>query len=186
MLNSEKVPPAGPAEPVGSIGTVDALTAALIEIERHVGAFGWDQPSRLFALAPTADLIAAEPSLANQLSLLLPDSLSSIEQDDFHGGNDIVDALARIRWPEQVTGVALATERSFLRAEDEVDLPTEPDAAAQVVANHPGRVDIRVVIGVLRDGTPAGVARLASEPEELLVGPDLVPALTRALLNTLS
>ncbi len=30
----------------------DALVAALIEVERHVGRSGWDQPARLFALVP--------------------------------------------------------------------------------------------------------------------------------------
>ena len=39
--------------------SVDALTAALLEIERHVTHGGWDQPARLFALVPTAELVAA-------------------------------------------------------------------------------------------------------------------------------
>ena len=38
----------------------DVLTAALIEVERHVGRAGWDQPARLFALVPTAEFILAE------------------------------------------------------------------------------------------------------------------------------
>ena len=46
----------------------DALVAALLEVERHVGRLGWDQPARLFALVPTAELLAAEPSLAEHLS----------------------------------------------------------------------------------------------------------------------
>lgn len=183
MLNAEKTP-SNPRQDPRDRRAV--LTAALIEIERHVGVTGWDQPSRLFALAPTRDLIAAEPSLAEHLSAALPDSLSSIEQDDFRAGDDLWDALARIRWPEQVAGVALATERSFLRAEDETDLPSDPDEATRAVANHPARQDIRVVIGVLRDGTAAGLARLAVDPDELLAGPDLVPALTKALLHTLN
>ena len=45
----------------------DALVAALLEIERHVGHGGWDAPARLFALVPTEQLLAAEPSLAAQL-----------------------------------------------------------------------------------------------------------------------
>ena len=48
----------------------EALAAALIEVERHVGRSGWDQPARLFALVPTAELIAAEPSLARRLHSL--------------------------------------------------------------------------------------------------------------------
>ena len=64
--------------------TSDALIAALMEIERHVGGVGWDQPARLFALVPTADLVAAEPQLAEHLTGGLepqPGHLSAIEQD---------------------------------------------------------------------------------------------------------
>ena len=48
--------------------TSDALIAGLMDIERHVGGLGWDQPARLFALVPTAELIAAEPHLAEHLT----------------------------------------------------------------------------------------------------------------------
>ena len=45
-------------------GTLDALRAAVVEAERHVAGFGWDQPPRLFALVRTLDLLAREPGLA--------------------------------------------------------------------------------------------------------------------------
>ena len=44
------------------------LRRAALEVEAHVAAEGWDQSPRLFALVPTADLIAHEPALADQLS----------------------------------------------------------------------------------------------------------------------
>ncbi len=165
----------------------DALIAALLEIERHVGHGGWDQPARLFALVPTAELLAAEPSLAGQLAPVghAPDALSSIEQDEFHSGADLIDDLARIAWPDTVTGCAVAVERTFVPTDVEADVPDDPDAAATFVAAHPRRQDLRVVVGVTRDGARHGVARVKAQPDDLLGGADLVPGLSRALARTL-
>ena len=80
----------------------------------------------------------------------------------------------------------MATERAFLRAGSEVELPVDPEEAALVVARHPEHEEVRVVVGVLRDGSQHGLARLASHPDDLLDGPDLVPALSAALLGTLA
>lgn len=176
-------------DPSTAAAPTDALLAALVEIERFVGRAGWDQPARLFALAPTADLLAAEPGLADQLVQTAPDALSSIEQDDFRPGTDLMTALAQIGWPPAVAGCALATERSFLPAELEAELPSDPQRAAEFVANHPERRDLRVVAGALRGGDDQihthCVARLASNPDDLLVGADMVPALTEAVAWTL-
>lgn len=167
----------------------EVLLAALVEIERVVGSAGWDQPARLFALVPTVELLAAEPSLADQLTVTSPDALSSIEQDDFRPGTDLLSALGQIIWPASVAGCALATERSFLPAECEATIPHDPQSAAEFVASHPKRCDLRVVAGALRG--PGGTtvthcaARLASNPEDLLVGADMVPALTQAVAWTL-
>ena len=90
--------------------TSDALMAGLMEIERHIADLGWDQPARLFALVPTADLIAAEPQLAEHLTHGVEPAagqLSAIEQDGFAAGADLGEALARISWPATVSGVAL-------------------------------------------------------------------------------
>ncbi len=163
----------------------DALVAALIEVERHVGRLGWDQPARLFALVRTADLLAAEPGLAEHLSGATPDGFSSIEQEDFHPGTDLAEALARMAWPQTVAGCVLALERAFLPADAEADLPDDPDAAARLVAEHPRRLDLRVVVGVTRDGLGHGVARVRGEDGDLLSGADLVPALAEALAHTL-
>lgn len=162
----------------------DALVAALLEVERHVGRSGWDQPARLFALVRTRDLIVAEPSLADQLTGA-PDGYSSIEQEDFHPGEDLAETLAGIAWPAAVNGCVLALERAFLPADAEVELPTDPDAAALAVAAHPRRLDLRVVVGVDRDGASHGLARVRGEDGDLLGGNDLVPALASALAHTL-
>lgn len=163
----------------------DALVAALLEVERHVGRLGWDQPARLFALVPTAQLLAAEPALAGHLAGGPADGYSSVEQDGFLPGTDLAAALARIGWPETVSGCALAVERAFLPGDAEADLPDDPDAAARVVAAHPQRLDLRVVVGATRDGQRHGVARVRGADGDLLGGADLVPALADALAHTL-
>lgn len=167
--------------------TSDRLAAALVEIERHVGHAGWDQPARLFALVGTARLVEAEPALAAQLARpgAPTDALSSVEQDAFRSGDDLIDDLARIQWPGTVEGCALAVERLFVPAQVEADLPTDPDNAASFVAAHPRRQDVRVVVGVLRDGTRYGVARVRTSPDDLLAADDLVPGLASALSRTL-
>jgi hypothetical protein len=166
--------------------TSDALMAGLMEIERHIADLGWDQPARLFALVPTADLIAAEPQLAEHLTHGVEPAagqLSAIEQDGFAAGADLGEALARISWPATVSGVALGLERFFLPGSDD-DLPAGLDAENQVRTN-PAREEIRVVAGVLRGGDSYGVARIRSHPDELLSGTDLVPGLAAALARTL-
>lgn len=166
----------------------DALVASLLEIERHVAHLGWDQPARLFALVPTVDLLAAEPALAAQVNRrpdAPADALSAVEQDEFKSGEDVLGDLARIAWPETVHGCAIALERVFVPADVEAEIPDDPDAAADFVAHHPRRHDVRVVVGATRDGRAHGVARLRSQPDELVGGADLVPGLTHALARTL-
>lgn len=163
----------------------EPLIAALLEVERHVGRLGWDQPARLFSLVRTADLLAAEPSLAEHLAGAMPDGYSSIEQEDFHSGSDLGETLARIAWPPSVAGCVLALERVFLPSSVEVALPDDPDAAAELVAGHPQRMDLRVVVGATRDGQRHAVARVRGEDGDILSGPDLVPALADALAHTL-
>ena len=169
--------------------TDDALVAALMEIERHVSHGGWDQPARLFALVPTADLIAAEPSLAAQVARpgeLAKGALSSVEQDGFRTGADLLGDLDAISWPVTVHGCALAVERLFVPPHVEAHIPDDPEVAATFVAEHPDRQDVRVVVGVTRAGTRYGVARLRTNPDDLLAADDLVPGLGDALVRTLS
>ncbi len=168
-----------------------ALVAALLELDRHLGDAGWDQPTRLFALVLTDDLAVAEPGLVEQLGLRtsgaggLSGALTAIEQEHFDSGGDLLDDLATIEWPPGVTGCAISTERTFLPAAYEVDLPDDPAAAAQFVADHPQRQEIRVVVGVDRTGNRHGVARLADRPDDLLGAENLVPGLADALAHTL-
>ena len=162
----------------------EQLLAALVEVERHVGKLGWDQPARLFALVRTADLIAAEPHLADQLKAATTDGFTSVEQDEFQGGADLGETLTQLTWPPAVAGCALCVERAFLPADADAELPDDPEQAAQVVAEHPRRLDLRLVVGVTRDGGRHGVARVRGAEGDLLGGSDLVPVLADALAHT--
>jgi hypothetical protein len=170
----------------------DALIAALIQLEQHVGEGGWDQAPRLFALVNTDSVIAAEPQLAGELGLVgsadggHPDALTAVEQDHFEPGADLLEDLAAIFWPETVHGCAISLESTFLPPAAEADIPDDPEEATRYVATHEDRLELRVVIGVDRDGHTHGVARMRSEPDELLGSPDLVPGLTEALVLTLT
>ena len=55
-------------------------------------------------------------------------------------------------WPEAVAGVALAVERIVVPPEAERDLPDNPEEAVDVLAAHPDRRDVRLLVAVLRDG----------------------------------
>lgn len=159
------------------------LRHAALEIEHHVGAGGWDQPARLFALVSTARLLEQEPSLADQISGT--DGYTPIEQDAVDG-RELEQLLTEIEWPDAVDGCAVVVERIMLPPEAEESLPDEPSEAVEAAAAHPGRRDVRLVAAVLRDGEAHSAVR-AREPEsaELLEGPDLVPGLVSQLRRTL-
>ncbi len=161
------------------------LRQAAREVESHVGAEGWDQSPRLFALVPTADLIAREPALAGQLSDD-PDSITPVEQE-LDGSRELEDLLTEIEWPDAVVGCAAVIERVMLPPEAEESLPDDPEALLAAAAVHPDRREVRLVAAVTRDGKSHSAVR-AREPldAELLEGPDLVPGLIEHLRATLS
>lgn len=170
----------------------EALIAALVDLERHVAQNGWDQAPRLFALAVTDELIAAEPLLAQSQQLrgtadgALPGALTAIEQDEFSSSGDPIADLEKLQWPKTVFGCAISLERTFLPAGTEATIPEDPVSAAEYVSSHPQREDIRVVVGVNRVGERHGVARLVSQPDQLLAADDLVPGLADVLAHTLA
>jgi hypothetical protein len=167
---------------------------------------GWDTPSRLFALVLSDALAAAEPRLSAELRAgagvlggrppcwelhttatgAAPGALTAIGQHEFVSSGDLTRDLAHLEWPETVYGCALATVRMFLPADTDTDLPADPQVAAEAVASHPQRQEIRVVVGADRAGNRHGVARLAAQSDELLGAPDLVPGLSAARAHTLS
>jgi hypothetical protein len=159
------------------------------ELEAHVAAAGWDQPLRLFALVPTAQLVSAEPELAASLALS-PHSpgWTPVEQDDLPEHRDLGDLLARLAWPEQVDGVALVTERVVLPAAAErAVLEATDDVGLAAAVSHPDRDEVRVAVAVTRRGATGCAVRLRRHDSDdaVLTGPDLVPALCEALATTL-
>ncbi|WP_202872166.1 PPA1309 family protein [Kribbella soli] len=177
-----------------SVGTLppDALSRAVVEIEKHVSSAGWDQPAQLFALVPTADLLRAEPNLAAELGAEdASQPLTPVAQGELPGGVEddrLADTLGRIEWPEGVAGCALAIERIVLPAAAESGLSSvESDAElARLAGSDPRRHEVRMVAAVLREGTRFGAVRLRAHDEDgaVLTGVDLVPTLCEVLSLT--
>ena len=173
-----------PPEPV-----LDPLHLVVGEVESHVAEAGWDQPPQLFALVETEALLRAEPQLARTMGVVAdrPGALTPVQQDAL-GEGPLDELLARIEFGEDVLGVALAHEVLVLPPSAEAALDPAADPAA-VAAEHPDRREVRMVVGVLRDGSRAAVLRLrgtGDEPDERVTGPDLAPGLAAALLETLA
>jgi hypothetical protein len=175
-------------------GTQDALRAAVVEAERHVAGFGWDQPPRLFALVRTRDLLDREPALAPHLTGFAADDpgaqhhLTAVEQDGLAPTSSIESILGTLAWPAEVDGAAIAIERLVVPPAAERDLPDDPAAAVEQLAGHADRQDVRLVVGVLRDGTAMCALRQRAHDDDASValGPDLVPGLVQALRATLA
>jgi len=177
-----------------SVGTLppDALSRAVIEIEKHVSSAGWDQPAQLFALVPTEELLRAEPQLAAELGAEdASQPLTPVAQGELPGGledDNLAEALGRIEWPEGVAGAALSIERIVLPASVESGLSgIESDAElAQMAGSDPRRHEVRMVAAVLREGARFGAVRLRAHDQDsaVLTGADLVPTLCEVLSLT--
>ena len=167
----------------------DPLTLAALDTERHVARSGWDQPVRLFALVPTADLVAQEPHLAGDLAThdAVAGALSAVEQEELPESDGLEDLLARIAWPEQVAGCAIAVERIVVPPEAERDLPRDDDGAAlRAVADHPDRADVRLLVAVTREGAARCLLRQRDHDSDdrVALGDDIAPGLVHALRAT--
>ncbi|HVE74248.1 MAG TPA: PPA1309 family protein [Mycobacteriales bacterium] len=164
------------------------LAAVVGEVEAHLAEAGWDQPPQLFALVETDQLLRDEPQLAQTLGLVagIPGSLTPVAQEPLDDA-PLDEQLHGMVFGTEVLGVVLAHEVLVLPPAAEAGLAEEADPAAYAAA-HPDRREVRMVAGVLRDGTRACLLRLraaGSAPEEVVHGPDLTPGLSAALLATL-
>lgn len=182
------------------------LSRAIREVAEYADAEGWGRPPQMFALVPTADLVAAEPSLLDQLDQ--GDELTPIAQEplpeDITGGSMALDEfLATTSWPPAVRGCVLVQEIVVLPpdAESTLDDALAPlladadaaDAAGRAAAEaHPERRQARLFAAVLREG--AGLALLQLKPGEdaddfgdldLRTYPNLAPNVLDALRHTL-
>jgi hypothetical protein len=159
------------------------LAAAVAEVEEFAGTAGWDRPPALFALVPTAELAAAEPSLQPELGAAV---FTPIAQDALPDP-DLERALAQVSWPDAVVGCVLVQEIVVLPPRARAAL-SEETAAAQAAA-HPERTEARLVAGVHRDGRRACLLRVRGsapdgEPWPMVRGAELAPNLLDSLLLT--
>ena len=169
------------------MGSVSLLEEVVQDLERHTAAEGWDAAPRLYALVESAELRRAEPELAERLGLSPDvDTLAALEQPALPEQADLEDTLATIAWPDTVAGCAIVLERVVLPPEVEDEIPEDEAEAAEWAARHPAREDVRMIVGVLRDGSRHAALRLRRHDleDEVLLGPDLVPGLADALAAT--
>ena len=143
------------------------LAAAVLEIERHASAAGWDQPARLFALVETAELVAREPQLAASLG---DEALTAIEQEGLVPGQSLEEQLAAISWPETVHGCAALVERFVLPPDVEAELPDDADSAAVYASEHPDRQEVRIVAAATRAGASYCALRLRAHAYSTMGG----------------
>lgn len=184
-----------------------ALAQCVREVVDYVDAGGWDQGPQLFALVPTEDLAAAEPSLLDRLeddADLTPVAQERLPADVAGGSHALDEFLGTTTWPASVAGCALVEEIVVLPPEAEGDLDSAlaplladrdaADQAARLTAEqHPERRDGRLIVAVLRDGPSIALLQLRPEDEddvfgdgpELLTYDNLAPNLVAALHATL-
>ena len=193
MTNPDPQPDPLPG-PLGELieGVDPALAAAVLEIEQHIAASGWDQPARLYALVPTAELVAKEPALAHAMGLdeaAAAGSLTPVEQDPLDA--DLERSLESIAWPPGVAGCAAVVERLVLPPDAESAVLDavldDPERATAYAREHPDRQDVRIVAGATRAGSTYCALRLraADEDQSVLTGAQLVPGLLALLRQTL-
>ena len=160
-----------------------ALANVVVDIEKGAARVGWDHAPSIYALVPTAMLLA-DPNLPADIAEQLRsgwdgsgDHLSAIIQED----------LAHLAWPETVPGAAITVERIVVPPEVEDEAPEDPEEALAFVANHPLRTDVRLAVGVMRTGESwcALRTRAFDSDDKVGQGSALVPALVDALRASL-
>lgn len=142
---------------------------------------------RMFALVPTGLLTEREPSMSARLSAADPEGFTAVEQDGLPPSSNVESTLARVAWPAEVAGVAVALERIVVPPEAERDLPDESEAAAEALSRHPDRRDVRLLVAVERDGSSICLLRQREHDSDdaVALGADIAPGLVHALFMTL-
>jgi hypothetical protein len=172
------------------LGVDPALAAAVLEIEGHIAADGWDQTARLYALVDTAALVEREPALASMMGLdsaSAQGSLTPIEQDHLAPDQLLEVVLETIVWPSEVAGCAAVVERLVLPPDADEHIPGDRQSAEEFAREHPDRQEVRIVAGVTRAGATYCALRLRAHDDDQSVvgGADLVPGLLQLLGATL-
>jgi len=177
-------------EPHLDLDVDPALASAILEIESHIAGDGWDQPARLYALVPTAQIVEHEPALASVMGLdasAAQGSLTPVEQDQLTPDRPLEQVLESISWPPSVAGCAAVVERLVLPPDADAHIPEDPADAEEFARDHPDRQEVRIVAGATRGGATYCALRLRAHDDDQSVvgGSDLVPALLQLLAATL-
>lgn len=167
--------------PLPSTPGEHSLSSAVAEIEEFASRFGWDGPVLVFSLVRTREAAASDPAFAAQLSpaelaSASPHHLTPVQQEDLPRSATIEELLARLAWPDAVAGAAVVVERVIMADDGDVML---------AAGSHPER-DVRLAVGVLRDGSDWCALRMRAHDraEDRVMGPGLVPGIAAALLAT--
>lgn len=164
-----------------------ALRQVTGEIEAGAARLGWDRPAAIYALVPTTELMETPgipPDILENLQEAWDGSsthLSAILQEDV--SEDVEEVLPQLAWPDTVYGAALTIERIMVPPAVEEEAPDDPEEALEFIASHPARMDVRLTVGVTRDGDSWCEVRMRDHDDPLRVakGENLVPALVEAL-----
>ena len=134
-----------------------ALANVVVDIEKGAARVGWDHAPSIYALVPTAMLLA-DPNL--------PADIAEQLRGGWDGSEDHLSAII----PE---------------VEDEA--PEDPEEALEFISNHPARTDVRLAVGVMRTGESwcALRTRAFDSDDKVGQGSVLVPALVDALRASL-
>ncbi|RDI68843.1 hypothetical protein DFR76_101378 [Nocardia pseudobrasiliensis] len=184
-----------------------ALYRCIREVAEFADAEGWDRPPQMFALVPTVDLVAAEPTLQDELddgAELTPIAQEPFPEDIDGGSPALDEFLATTSWPPAVQGCVLVQQIVVLPPDAEqtlddaiapllADRDAADRAARDAAVTHPGRRDARLFAGVLRDGVSLCLLQIRPETDEedpfgdidLRTAPNLAPNLVDALRHTL-
>ncbi|WP_280449577.1 PPA1309 family protein, partial [Nocardia brasiliensis] len=131
------------------------LARSVREVAEFVDAEGWGRPPQMFALVPTADLVAAQPELLEQLdegAELTPVAQESFP-DDITGGSMALDEfLATTSWPPAVQGCVLVQEIVVLPPDAESTLDA---ALVPLLADHDAADAAPRAAGAAQPETPA-------------------------------
>ena len=94
--------------------------------------------------------------------------------------------MARIAWPDQVAGCAIAVSGSSCPRMPSADCPRTTTPRLRAVAEHPDRADVRLLVAVTRDGSARCLLRQRAHDSDdrVALGDDIAPGLVHALQAT--
>lgn len=142
----------------------DVLAALALDLEQRLHEVGWDQPSTLWALNITSDIpeeiLAQSAELgeedAQMMGVIGLENLAVLPEDP-------ATSLLGKKAPDEALGVLLVTE-GWTFPEDVVNSAREDGSyVLGPPSEHPRRVELRQVVGMMKDGSAVYVRRHRGE-----------------------